>query len=750
MIKYFIFCVVNLKIKTIIKPVRKLHLTIFFLLLSFWSNGQTENISVEMAIEPWKASYPKELPPLEVLNHIDTIRPGLYRSSVGRNFGYFTGEYYQGFFTDTETIIPFEYYFLPKNYSNYMMVKNQKAGVIDSLNNFIIPMIYSSLSPLNQEIPLMENKYLKAWIGKKMGLLNLVGVIQIPIEYKRIIEIAPNIFAIQNMEEKFGLANMNNASANTFTECKYNDGISFLNKKFCRVAIKKIENNRVDRKFGCIDLKGKEIVSPIYKKIELSTDGDFVIAFDGQNSKTFDSSGKVVFQKDSVEIKNLVKGIYTYHISRKQFIIQNYFQKTVELKDQEMKNLTADFFLDTKVFKHRSQWLSTRKSGIKNYLGKEILPMKFDEIIYANDDLFFVNKKGQPLFAAYNQAGKEITPPTYSQVKKGKEHTFVRKPDALKFAMINQVGKEITPFIYDEIIVKSNFSKKTTEILGKKNDEIIVLDSNGKEIGTKENPEQYRYDFYGERFNKLNLAASQALKGNRYRHILENDFLIQYNFNEDSTGQKLIFTKDKKGKEVIIEIPFFRTVSGIGFSGGKEMLWLFFDNEKMKGNPSKSILKKLRKQGLLKPTEFYTIKYNSLDKTIFSTEISTSKIDYQKASLEEKQKLKALLGIQSKLQNQMVYQPLYKEEAPRVWIDLETQECFLIKLKSTKLRFSKVYFKEGNWYPGSSKNQKYSTGEVASFLIFRNINYLDQDLKIVSGTLRLNYNEHAQHSFLEY
>ena len=287
---------------------RELHSTIFFLLLFLWSNGQTENHSVEMAIEPWKASYPKELPPREVLNHIDTIRPGLYRSSVGRNFGYFTSEYYQGFFTDTETIIPFEYYFLPRTYSNYMIVKNLKAGVIDSLNNFIIPMIYSSLSPLNQDIPLMENKYLMAWIGKKKGLLNLAGAIQIPIEYKSIKEITPNIFAIQNMEEKFGLADMNN---NTFTECKYNGGIKFLNEKFCLAVMKKIENNRVDRKFGCIDLKGKEIVSPIYRKIELSTDGNFVITYDGQNSKIFDSSGQVVFQKDSVEVKNLVKGIYT-------------------------------------------------------------------------------------------------------------------------------------------------------------------------------------------------------------------------------------------------------------------------------------------------------------------------------------------------------------------------------------------------------------------------------------------------------
>ncbi|MFK8006025.1 MAG: WG repeat-containing protein [Saprospiraceae bacterium] len=727
---------------------KKLHLTFFFLLSFLWSIGQTENVSIALPIEPWKASYPKELPPLEVLNHIDTIRPGLYRSSVGSNFGYFTGEYYQGFFSDTETIIPFEYYFLPRNYSNYMIVKNRKAGVIDSLNNFIIPMIYSSLSPMNPEIPLMENKYLKAWIGKKMGLLDFAGEVIIPIEYKKINEIAPDIFTIENMEEKSGLADLNNSSSYVFTKCKYNDGIRMLNEKFFRVGVKTIKNNRVNRRFGCIDLQGKEIARPIFRKVELSTDGNYIIAFDGQMSKIFDQNGKLVFQKDSVDVRNLVKGIYTFNISRKQFIFRNDFQEIIELENQEMKTMTPDFYLDTKIYKHRSQWLSTRISGVKNYLGKEILPHQFDEIIYINDQLFFAKKKRQPLFAAYNQSGKEITPPSYSQVKKGNENTFVRKPNALKFAMVDQTGKEITPFIYDEIIVKSNFSKRTTEILAKKNSEIIVLNSNGKEIGTKENPKQYSYDFYGERFNKFNLEASQNLKGNRYRHILENDILIQYIFNEDSTGQKIIFTKDKKGNEIKIEIPFFRTVSGTGFSGGKEMLWLFFENKKIKESGSKSILKKLQQQGLLNEMEFYPIKYNSLDKTIFSSKISTSKIDYQKGSLEEKQKLRTLLEIQSRLQNQMVYQPLYEEEAPRVWIDLETLECFFFHLKSTKLRFSKVYFQEGKWFLGSSKSQNSTAENADSFLYFQNINYLNLDQKIVNGTLRLNYKENTKHSYL--
>lgn len=704
--------------------------------------------STELAVEPWKASYPKELPPREVLNHIDTIRPGLYRSSVGRNFGYFTGEYYQGFFSDTETVIPFEYYFLPRDYSNYMIVKNQKAGVIDSLNNFIIPMIYSSLSPLNREIPVTENKYLKAWIGKKIGLFNLAGEVIIPIEYKKVEEIAPDIFSIEDAEGRFGLADLRDATAYKFTECKYNDGIKFFNKNFCKVGVKTIKNNSVNRKFGCIDLKGNELAKPIYRKIELSTDEKFVIANDGLNSKIFNSKGEIVYEKDSVEIKNVVKGIYTFNVSRKQFVIRNNFTETVELKGQEMKTLTPDFYLDTKLFKHRSRWLSSRVTGVKNYLGEEVLPVEFDEIIYSNDNLFFANKKGQPLFGAYNQEGKEITPPTYSYVKKGKENMVVRKPKTMKFAMVNKNGKEITPFIYDEIIFKSNISRRTTEILAKKNGEIIVLDSNGKEIETKEKPEMYRFDFYAERYNKFNLTASQFLKGNRYRHVLENDFLIQYHFNEDSTGQKIIFTKDKKENEVMIEIPFVRIISGIGFSPGNEMLWLFFENEKIKGNVSKSILEKLRKQGLLEEMEFYSIKYNSLDKTTFSTEISTSKIDFQNESLEEKQKLKTLLEIQSKLQNEMVYQPRYQENPPKVWIDLETELCYLINLKSTKLRFSKVYFQDGKWYLGSSNSQDPAIGKYDLFLHFKNINYLNKKQKVVKGTLQLNYKESAQHSHL--
>ena len=378
--------------------------------------------STELDVEPWKASYPKELPPREVLNQIDTIRSGLYRSSVGRNFGYYTGEYYQGIFNDTATIIPFEYYFMTGGYSNFMLVKNLKAGAIDSLNNFIIPMIYSSLTPFKTEGPLMDNKYLRAMIKKKMGLVDFTGEVKIPIEYKSIREMAPDIFSIENAEEKIGIVDLRDTNNFVFTECKYNDGVRFLNEKFCKTGVKTIKDNRVNRRFGCIDLKGNEIAEPIFRKIELSTDGNFVIAHDGLNSKIFDEKGKLVFQKDSVEIKNLVKGIYTFNISRKQFVIRNNFKETVELKNQEMKTLTPSFYLDTKIFKHRSRWLSSRVTGVKNYLGEEVLPVEFDEIIYSNDNLFFANKKDQPLFAAYNQAGKEITPPIYSHVIKGKEN----------------------------------------------------------------------------------------------------------------------------------------------------------------------------------------------------------------------------------------------------------------------------------------------------------------------------------------
>lgn len=732
------------------------NVTIFiclFLQVAILNAQQVEEVapvyeSTELAVEPWKASYPKELPPREVLNHIDTIRPGLYRSSVGRNFGYFTDEYYQGFFTDTETIIPFEYYFLPSDYSNYMIVKNQKAGVIDSLNNFIIPMIYSSLSPLNREIPVVENKYLKAWIGKKTGLLNLVGEVIIPIEYKRIVEVDPDIFSIVDIDGKSGLADLRNPTSPKFTGCKYNDGIKFFNKNFLRVGIKTTIDNRVNRKFGCIDLKGNEIAEPIYRKIELSTDEDFVIALEGINSKVFNPKGDIVYEKDSVEIKNLVKGIYTFNISRKQFVIRNNFKETIELADQEVKTLTPDFYLDTKIFKHRSRWLSSRVTGVKNYLGEEILPVKFAEIIYANDNLFFANKKNQPLFAAYNQAGKEITPPTYSHVKIYERNVVVRKPEAFKFAMINQSGKEITPFIYDEITFKRNNARKTTEILAKQNGEIIVLDPNGKEIARKEKPEMYRYDFYGERFDKSNVTASRYLKGNRYRHILKNDFLIQYKFNGDSTGQKIIYAKSKKGKEIMIEIPFFTTVSSRVIGSKKKMIWLFFDNEKINGHVSKSILKKLRKQGLLDEIEFYPIEYSSLDHTIASIEISNSKIDFQKASFEEKQKLRTLLEIQGKLQGGKIYQPLHQEEAPEVWIDLETHLCYLINLKSTKLQFSKVYFQEGEWYLGSSDSQDLAIEKYDSFLLFNNINYRNKEKKIVKGTLKLNYKDNAQWSHL--
>lgn len=720
----------------------------FFLLLLLQVvilNAQDE-VSVEFVGDTWKASYPHELPPREILNDIDTIRPGLYRASIGSNAGFYNGEFFQGYFNDTATIIPFEYHFLPRKYSNFMLVKNDKAGAIDSLNNFIIPMIYSSLSPLHQDIPLLENKYLKAWLGKKMGLIDFTGKVKVPIAYRKISEVGKDVFVVQNEGKLFGIVDLNN---NVFTNCKYNEGVQILKTGFYKTINKEIKNGQVNRKFGCMDSTGNDIVPPIFKKIELSSDGKHIIAFDGKGSKIYDVQGKLVFEKEEVEMKNLVKGMFTFFQARKKYIVKSESWEEVVLKNRDIKRITDDLYLDSEVFQHRSQWLSTKISGVKNYSGEEVLPIKFDEIIYANDNLFFASQKGNALFGIYNLRGKEITAPKYSFVKTNGEFSTVCKPDAWKFSLVDKMGNELTPFIYDEIIFKKvNFRKGDIEILGKRGEMVVVLDTAGKEIQIKEHPLWYRYDFNFVKSNQSNFKISQGLKGNRYRYLLQEDILIQYIFNSDSSGTKIFFIKDEEGNRHTMKIPFFRTVSGTGFSPWKDMLWLFFDIGKNINDHPSSMIKKLENIGELKKMEAYPIKAKYPYNNTFSDQLFYSTIDWQNAIEEEKEKLKTLLLIQAKLEKEMVYQPLYQETAPKIWIDLETQECFLINLKSSKLRFSKVYFKNGNWYLGSAPRDESNQEGQNYFLYFNDINYLDQNQKINQGQLRLNYQEHSQFSNL--
>jgi hypothetical protein len=48
------------------------------IILSAQNDVEFDYVSTELPVEPWKASLPKESLPLGILNHIDTIRSGLY------------------------------------------------------------------------------------------------------------------------------------------------------------------------------------------------------------------------------------------------------------------------------------------------------------------------------------------------------------------------------------------------------------------------------------------------------------------------------------------------------------------------------------------------------------------------------------------------------------------------------------------------------------------------------------------------
>lgn len=538
-------------------------ITISLLLFLFTQLGYAQD--VEMPV--YLPEDSKEIPPLKHLNQIDTIRAGLYRSSFGVNFGYDTPEYVHGFFNDQEMIIPFDYARLPRTYSNYMIAKiyNVGYGVIDSVNNVIIPFKYKELVRADKIHPYDEIKYLKAYIGKKVGLINRAGEIVVPIEYKKIqqSEHLQDVYILEDQEERFGFANL---SHSIITDCTFTGSINTINETLIKTATRKIVNNRVNRTFGSINVLGEEIVPTIYNSVSLSLDGKYLITFDKLNAKIFNQNGDLVFEKDSVTIYNLVSGMYYWRGRKGAVIVQNNFTEIVPTAGN-VNTLSDEFYT-------LSQKGKPKTYSLKAHTGKEILPPEFGRILYAYNNLIFARKKGTPLYAAYDGQGNEILSPTYTSVKTtpGQKFAIVTIPTSDKLALVDSTGKLITDFIYDQIKIAPRKGKKDFQILALKEDKKIKITSAGKEAELS--PHVYIDMAMVDYYKKINDKAIEKLTGNYYNTIpTEKDtILIQYNFNGAGNGHRTIIHKDQQIKQA-----FKFRITNLGNPFEIPWIWLSFD-----------------------------------------------------------------------------------------------------------------------------------------------------------------------------
>ncbi len=574
------------------------YIFLFLAFLSLFSITTAQAQDVEMPKS--LPEDPKEIPPLDQLNYIDTLRAGLYRASFGKNMGYHTPGHTYGFFNEKEMIIPFRYCQLSRDYSNFMIAKKYIYGVgaIDSLNRTVIPFIYRAIDRVDRSIPDYQNKYFKAYLGKKVGLINQKGEVLIPIEYAKVtaLELSKGIFSVENQQGKTGLVNL---SAKVFTDCVYTDGIGRMTDRFFKTGNKVLNyENRLDRTYGCISPEGKVLVPPIFISLTLSTDKKYLIAYDYDNlqSKIYNEAGEVVFEKDSVEIRNLVLGNYSFFKNRTTYLIRNNFQEVVPMAGYP-ETLSAQYYrLSVSTSLKRKQ-----SFGVYNDLNEEILAPKFAKIVYANDDLFFARAlTGKPFYRAYDGKGNVLTEALYTFVEasRGNKFAIVAHAASTKFAVVDSVGNLITDFAYDNLYFSPiKLRKPIFQIIGIKGEKKMRILPDGSEAEVKGFIMSNRTKLY---YVESDQKATVAFTGKQEERIVlaEQDTLkVEYQFAGEGKGQRSIFYKDKKGKEQSITQNLRLRISHVNVPGETAWLWIWlepFTTDKL----PKKILQILAREGI--------------------------------------------------------------------------------------------------------------------------------------------------------
>ncbi|MFK8103775.1 MAG: WG repeat-containing protein [Saprospiraceae bacterium] len=553
---------------------------LFLLYLFLFSTMSAQDVEMPKSLP----EDPKEIPPLDHLNYIDTLRSGLYRASFGKNMGYHTPGHTYGFFNDEEMIIPFRYCQLSRDYSNFMIAKKYIYGVgaIDSLNRTVIPFIYTAIDHVDRTIPDYKNKYFKAYLGKKVGLINQKGEVLIPIEYAKVtvLELSKGIFSIKDQQGKTGLVNLD---AKVFTDCIYTDGIGRMTESFYKTGNKELNSeNRLNRTYGCVSPEGKVLAPPIFKSITLSTDKKHLIAYDYDHlqSKIYNEAGQVVFQKDSVEIKNLVLGNYFFFKNRTSYLIRNNFKEVVPMAGYPETFSPRYYRLSSTVSVGTS--LKKKQSfGVYNFRNEEVLAPKFAKIVFANDDLFFARTlTGKPLYRAYDGKGNALTEPLYTFVEasRGEKFAIVAHAASAKFAVVDSIGNLLTDFDYDNLYFSPiKLGQSIFQIVGFKGEKKMRILPDGSVTDVKGFIMSNKTKLY---YVKSDQKATLAFVGKHEERIVlaEQDTMkVQYQFVGEGKGQRSIFYKDKKEKEQSITQNLHLRISHVNVPGETAWLWIWFE-----------------------------------------------------------------------------------------------------------------------------------------------------------------------------
>ena len=380
------------------------------------------------------------------------------------------GPYNGVFGKDGSEILPLKFESITKQGDKYEVLDNGKITYYDLTGKELAKSNYTSISePLSNGC-----RFVSA--NSKYGVIDKDGKEILPTvyDYIQLFDTKNNYWSVQS-NGKLGLVDNNGKELSPMVDGDYFE--HFENNEDLLIVTKKIDlgNGASTFKHGLVDEKGKELLPTIYYLIDDKfKHGLTKIMIDGGLGKTgfIDTKGKILIPCEYDYNNEVTKNGLVALVKNKMFhsIVDSTGKTIVPFGKYDWAN-------DSRTI-NRLIVSKNRKCGIVDFAGKEITPLKYDDIITYYDDL----PKGKGLIIVNNKrgiidciTGKEVTPCEYDVFFGFQEGMYVVR-QGKKYGYMDDTGKVVIPVQYDSA---ERFYNGTAVV-----NNTIVIDKTGKVIET--------------------------------------------------------------------------------------------------------------------------------------------------------------------------------------------------------------------------------------------------------------------------
>ncbi len=290
-----------------------------------------------------------------------------------------------------------------------------------------------------------------------------------------------------------------------------------------------------DGKYGLINFKGKEILSPEYTNIYAlsGTEKSIVIEKEGKKGIFTTVSNDIVVEPKYEEIysinNNNENGYIVKNPESKYGLISNDKKVILEEKYEEIKNVES------------KEYFVVKENGILKIVDKNaqtILDSGFDSIEKINSDQFIIIKNGK--YGVVDRLGNTVIVSEYEDIKPSISNYYIVKKDG-KYGVILTADSSIKvnyeyeniSYIKDADIFIAEKSDYTTDIINrnfeKKLEGIIISELNVEDgyIRIRKDGEYKYYNFKFEEKTNLEVLTANTLflvkENGKYGYVNKNN-----------------------------------------------------------------------------------------------------------------------------------------------------------------------------------------------------------------------------------